>query len=148
MMIYYLDSSAWVKRYFQESGTDWVQNLFIQYQKFACSSLGLVEVLATLARRTKSIKTTGYENDQIMQNIEQDWKRFIHIRLTSEVLDIAKNIAYNQALRGADAVHLASALVLQKRFINNNQLIFVTSDHELKIASNAFNILTIDPNDK
>jgi predicted nucleic acid-binding protein len=82
MMIYYLDSSVWVKRYFQENGTDWVQNLFIQYQKFACSSLGLVEVSATLARRTKPTKNTGYENDQIMQNIEQDWKRFIHIRLT------------------------------------------------------------------
>lgn len=147
MIIYYFDSSAWVKRYFQENGTDWVQNLFIQDQKLACASLGLLEVVATLARRTKSIKIIDYEINQIMQNIEQDWKRFIHIHLTPEVLDIAKDIAFNQSLRGADSVHLASALVLQKRLLNNNQLIFVTSDLELKIASNMVNILTIDPNE-
>jgi predicted nucleic acid-binding protein len=107
-----------------------------------------VEVVATLARRAKSIKIANYDINQIMQNIEQDWKRFIHIHLTSEVLDIARDIAFNQTLRGADAVHLASALVLQKRLANNNQLIFVTADLELKTASNIFNILTIDPNEE
>jgi hypothetical protein len=108
MIFYYLDSSAWVKRYFQEDGTDLIQNLFAQYQKLACASLGLVEILATLARKTKASRVDDYVINQIMQNIREDWKEFIHIHLTSEVLDIAENIAYNQALRGADAVHLAS----------------------------------------
>jgi predicted nucleic acid-binding protein len=148
MIFYYLDSSAWVKRYFLENGTDLIQDLFIQNQKLACASLGLIEVVSTLARRTRTSKETDYEISQVMQNIRKDWKEFICIHLTSEVLNIAKDIAYNQALRGADAVHLASALVLQKRFIeNNDQLIFVTADYELKTASEALNILTIDPNE-
>jgi len=28
MIFYFLDASAWVKRYFKEKGTDFVQNLF------------------------------------------------------------------------------------------------------------------------
>ena len=28
MIFYYLDASAWVKRYYQETGTRWVQKLF------------------------------------------------------------------------------------------------------------------------
>jgi len=32
MIAYYLDPSGWVKCYFQENGTDWMQNLFAQKQ--------------------------------------------------------------------------------------------------------------------
>jgi len=32
MTVYYLDSSAWLKRYFGEPGTRWVQDLFARHQ--------------------------------------------------------------------------------------------------------------------
>lgn len=54
MIFYYLDASAWVKRYYQETGTTWVQDLFAQNQTIACASLGLIEVMATLARKEKA----------------------------------------------------------------------------------------------
>ena len=54
MIFYYLDASAWVKRYYHESGTTWVQSLFEHNQVLACASLGLVEVMATLARKCKA----------------------------------------------------------------------------------------------
>ena len=54
MILYYLDASAWVKRYFQEQGTDWIQTLFAQNSNMACASLGVVEVMATLARKRKA----------------------------------------------------------------------------------------------
>ena len=54
MIFYYLDASAWVKRYYWESGTRWVQALFAQNPAIACTSLGLIEVMATLARKRKA----------------------------------------------------------------------------------------------
>jgi len=51
MMLYYLDSSAWVKRYFEERGSAWVDGLFEQEHLLSCSTLGLVEVRATAARK-------------------------------------------------------------------------------------------------
>jgi len=61
-----------------------------------------------------------------VQELEEDWVRFIQIQLTIETMDLAKDLAKNMALRGADAVHLASALVLQRRFANaEDRLVFV-----------------------
>lgn len=54
MIFHYLDASAWVKRYYRETGTDWVQGLFTQNSTMACASLGVVEVIATLARKRKA----------------------------------------------------------------------------------------------
>jgi predicted nucleic acid-binding protein len=54
MIYYYLDSSAWVKRYYKEHGSDWVQGLFANDQTFACATLGVIEIFATLARKRKA----------------------------------------------------------------------------------------------
>jgi hypothetical protein len=61
-------------------------------------------------------------------------------------MDLAKDLARNMALRGADAVHLASALVLQRRFADaEDRLVFVASDRELKEAAQASGLAVIDP---
>jgi predicted nucleic acid-binding protein len=54
MIFSYLDASAWVKRYYQETGTPRVQRLFAERETLTCASLGVVEVTATLARKTKA----------------------------------------------------------------------------------------------
>jgi hypothetical protein len=51
MMLYYLDSSAWVRRYFEERGTAWLDGLFEQDHLLSCWILGLIEVRATAARK-------------------------------------------------------------------------------------------------
>lgn len=43
MIFYYLDASAWVKRYYLETGTPWIQALFDSAPTVTCASLGLVE---------------------------------------------------------------------------------------------------------
>ena len=53
MTIRYLDSSAWVKRYVQEAGTAWVNELFESDEPLACATLGFVEVCAVLARKAR-----------------------------------------------------------------------------------------------
>jgi hypothetical protein len=51
MMLYYLDSSAWAKRYFQETGSEAVDLLAEQLPVLACSPLSLIEVGSTTARK-------------------------------------------------------------------------------------------------
>jgi predicted nucleic acid-binding protein len=149
VIFYYLDASAWVKRYYQETGTTWVQNLFAHNRAIACASLGLVEVMATLARKCKAQEISLSQLEQKAQELENDWDHLIHVQLTTEAVDIAKQLARELALRGADAVHLASALLLQGRFVEeDDQLIFVTSDHELKEAAQTSGLVVIDPDEK
>jgi len=149
MIFYYLDASAWVKRYYQESGTTWIQNLFDRDQILACASLGLVEVMATLARKCKAREIERPLFEQKARELGEDWENFVHIQITTEVVNMGKELAKELALRGADALHLASALLLQDRFAEeNDQLIFVTSDHELKDAAQGSGITVIDPDEQ
>lgn len=146
MIFYYLDANVWVKRYYQETGTTWVQDLFAQNPPIACASLGLIEVMATLARKRKTREIDLSLFEQKVQELEEDWDRFIQVHLTAEAVDIAKELARDLALRGADAVHLASALLLQRRFVDEDErLILVTSDHELKKAAQSSGLVVIDP---
>lgn len=146
MNFYYLDASAWIKRYYQESGTAWIQKFFAKNESKACASLGLIEVISTLARKKKAREIDANFFEQKALEVDTDWMRFIQIKLTDEVVDIAKSLAKELSLRGADAVHLASALVLQKRFAEeDNQLTFVSADLELNRAAISKGLVVIDP---
>ena len=96
MNIYYLDASAWVKRYYQETGTDWMIHLFSQNPLFASASLGLIEVLATLARKQKAQEIENANYEQKLQEIEADWLRFIQVQLTDVI--VKKNQDANERL--------------------------------------------------
>ena len=76
MIFYYLDASAWVKRYYWEPGTRWVQELFAQNPTMACAALGLIEVMATLARKRKAQDIDLLLFAQKVQELEEDWRRF------------------------------------------------------------------------
>ncbi len=53
------------------------------------------------------------------------------------------------ALRGADAVYLASAFVLRSRLAEeDDQLTLVVSDRELKAAAQSSGLATIDPEEQ
>ena len=146
MIFYYLDASAWVKRYYRESGTDLVQRLFGTEHKLACASLGFVEVMATLARKRKARGIDSVAFEQKSVELESDWERFIQIQLSAEAVDLAKVMARRLALRGADAIHLASALILQERFVDeDDRLVLVTSDRELKEAGETAGLIVMNP---
>jgi predicted nucleic acid-binding protein len=146
MTFYYLDASAWVKRYAKEVGANWMQSLFDQRPLMASASLGLVEVMATLARKQKARELAAAQFAQKTQTLERDWDRFIQIHFTPEAVYLASESARKLALRGADAVHLAAGLLLQQRFAqDDDQVIFVTSDRELKTAAQASGLAVIDP---
>jgi hypothetical protein len=53
------------------------------------------------------------------------------------------------ALRGADAVHLASALVIWSRLAEeDDRLTLVVSDRELKAAAQSSDLATINPEEQ
>ena len=59
-MIYYLDTSAWAKRYFAEKGSAYISQIWLANERFACSGIGLVEIIAaTFTFGRKEIITSG-----------------------------------------------------------------------------------------
>jgi hypothetical protein len=47
-----LDPSAWIKRHFQEAGSEEVNELFRTTESAACCRLGLVEMTQTIVRKS------------------------------------------------------------------------------------------------
>jgi len=148
MIVYYLDASAWVKRYCQEQGSRWVSELFAQNPTLACAALGLIEVTATLSRKAKAGELDAAERQAKLTLAESDWAGFVALELTAGVLERARQAACNRALRAADAIHLAALLCLGDHFAEpTDQVVLITSDQELKGAAVAEGIPVVDPVD-
>ena len=146
MIAHYLDSNAWVKRYCRELGSAWVAQFVACGPRLACASLGLIEVVATLARKAKAGELVPDVLREKVAQAKKDWKAFTEIHLTSEVAELAQEVAQTHALRGADAIHLASAISLRKTLPGRqDQVVMVTSDQELADAAGQLGITVIDP---
>ncbi len=146
MTFLYLDASAWVKRYYQERGSHRLEQLLASNEARACSVLGVVEVVATLARKAKAREITRKDFEAKAAEIDRDWRTFIQIELTLEAVKDAREAAAEFTLRGADAVHLAAVRLLHQRLTSTgHRVILVASDRELKEAALTLAIPVIDP---
>jgi uncharacterized protein len=142
--VHYLDASAWVKRYVQESGAAWIAALFAREITFACASLGFIEALATLARKRRAGAVDEMRFGETLRELEGDWEGFTEVSLDGDVRMIAVAVALQHALRGADTVHLASAMSL-RRNAAHDEVVIVTSDGDMKAAALAEGSTVLDP---
>ncbi len=146
MTFYYLDTSAWAKCYYREKGSAWMTGLSARTTNMTCASLGLVELIASAARKVKAGDISASDFGEMIRKARANWKRFLRIHLTREVIDIAIEVAAKWALRGSDAIHLASARRLRQKLAGGEYLIvLVTSDRELRVAAKGEGFETIDP---
>ena len=149
MMLYYLDSSAWAKRYFQENGSEAVDALFEQLSILACSPLGLIEVGSAMARKRNAGEVTDEEYEPKRVSLLKDWQRFLRIDITPSVVLHALDAAGAYGLRGADSFYLASALVLREQLEpDSREFALVTSDRELKAAALKAGLAVVDPQEQ
>ncbi|MGD0776525.1 MAG: type II toxin-antitoxin system VapC family toxin [Candidatus Solibacter sp.] len=149
MMLFYLDSSAWVKRYYRELGSDWINQQFEQEILFGGSTLGLIEVMATCARKRTAGAIDAVRFQQIESDLLDDWNGLFQMELTSGVVQRSLELASTFGLRGADSVHLASALMLREKLaVDSNEFTFVASDLEPKAAALKAGLAVVDPQEE
>jgi uncharacterized protein len=112
--IVYFDSSAFVKLLVEEEGTDLVVQLWDGCDAALSSRLAYPEVRAALAAayRNHTLDRNGLE--AALQIWEEFWSATRPVKLRTEVERHAGELAQLHSLRGADAVHLASALTVPK----------------------------------
>ena len=131
--VYYFDTSAVVKLYHQELGTDQVEALFAQVNSaIMISELTLVELNSTVARklRTGEINLNAYE--AILKNFDEDCQqRFVTFPLSPAISQNAKDLLQKygktKALRTLDALHLGACMIVSA----TEEIIFVCADTRL-----------------
>jgi predicted nucleic acid-binding protein len=112
MTLIYFDSSALVKLLVQEEGTDLAAELWDGCDAALASRLAYPEVCAALAAADRNHDLSQHDLDVAEQTWERYWASVRPVELTAAVECRAGQLARKHALRGADAVHLASALAL------------------------------------
>ena len=148
MTVYYLDSSAWLKRYFAEPGARRIANLFSRRASLACSPLGYVEVMAGLARQYGSRPTTPDAESDLLSAFESHWRELLKVEIDDAVFHHARALAWAKRLRGADAGHLAAADSLRSHLATRSvELTFLTADMELIGAAQSLGMNTVNPVD-
>jgi predicted nucleic acid-binding protein len=108
----YFDSSAFVKLVVEEAGSDLAAQLWDGCDAAISSRLAYPEVRAALAAAARNHVLDDGELETAERAWEEFWTATRRVELTSAVEREAGELAQRHALRGADAVHLASALAI------------------------------------
>ncbi|HYU32145.1 MAG TPA: type II toxin-antitoxin system VapC family toxin [Thermoanaerobaculia bacterium] len=141
-MILFLDTSALVKLYIAEPGSERMRETASRGEPVAASDLAFAEIHATFARRGREEFLQATELEEIRAVFAEDWERLTQIPLGATVLELVPRLCQRHPLRGADAVHLASALLLHEEGL---EVTFACSDHKLLGAATAEGLTTLDP---
>lgn len=151
MSAYFFDSSATVKRFSIETGSNFVINLFKPSTKnvIYVSEISLVEVISALSRQ----KRGGFLNPQQCDKAVNRFRRIFLMRLKKIAVDDtlieqASFLAEKHFLRGYDAVQLAGALEIQKtrQLAGASPLTFVSADNALNQAAQSEGLTVDNPN--
>ena len=132
-MIRFLDSSAFVKRYVREPGSDAVARLFRPASKLAASSLALVEVSAALFKRARAGDLAPEVARRHAARVAADLDELHVVEARGPVLDLAAELVSRRPLRAYDAVQLASAIRLSRGA--GVAVTFVCADETLSAAA-------------
>jgi predicted nucleic acid-binding protein len=131
-MIYFLDSSALVKRYVPEEESSLVRGLFARRRTVAVARITYAEVAAAAARRARDGTLEPALHHRILERLDEDFSRLLVLELRqSTVRDVAELCA-RHPLRAYDAVQLASALALRQ---TSSAVDFWTTDQTLGNAA-------------
>lgn len=113
-MILYADSSAIVKLYIEEQGSANARRQMSDANLIACSYVAYAEIRATLAAAARQGRHTKAEHIRATADFEARWVSLHRIELSESLLRLAGELVEEHPLRGFDAIHLASALTLQR----------------------------------
>ncbi len=153
----YLDSSALIKNYLNEMGTPKLQaRLKHETEAGAAlfsSVLTFAEIHAIVARKLREKTISEATAAKVHDEFDDDWLfTFGGVEASSAVLGFVRSIVDASPLRGADTLHLASALWVRdmsrlgvKSGSFSGELTFVSSDRQLLDAAKKQGIATFDP---
>ena len=127
-MIYW-DTSALVKLFVQEVGTDIVKGLIRKDPNVVISKIAFPEAHSAYARRKREQILSERDYRKTVHRWNRFWKSCLIIELSDEILSVTETLIKNYPLRGFDAIHLASAIFFRDSI--DSSLKFACSDKRL-----------------
>ena len=151
MPCYYFDSSALVKRYVNEVGSAWVQNITAPRanNQILTAEITIIETTSALFRKDRDGEITNVDRSDALSDFLLDCsEQYIIIQLDQKILIEAIQLFYRYPLRAYDAVQLASAIESNQTLIANSMptLTFVCADQRLYNFAATEGLVVENPN--
>jgi len=132
-MMLYLDTSALVKLYVDERMSQELTIAVDGAEAVATSLIAYTEARAAFARARREARLSAQAYRHVVEAFVEDWPRYITVEVTDRLVKDAGELAAHRALRGYDALHLASALILRRQM--SSRVTFLAFDRELMVAA-------------
>lgn len=146
MAVYYLDTSALVKLYIRESGTERMLRLAAdpEASRLAILSLARAELYSAVRRRERAGDLDAVLVTQLLDRFESHLKtRFLRQSVSDQVLDLACALIDRHSLRAYDALQVAGCLIL--RSASPEPPVFVCADQQLLEVAGTESLTWLDP---
>ena len=146
MALYFLETSALVKLYVRELGTDRLLPLVANRpeNRFAVLAISAVEARSAIRRRQRDGDIEPNSVDLVLDSLQKHMESlFIRQVVNDRVIEGASEMVDRYTLRAYDAIQLAGCLLLGA--IESQALTFVCSDHQLLAAARSEHLKVLDP---
>lgn len=137
-MITYIDTSVLVKLVIEEPGSDQAAQLWDRTDRVAAARIIVVEAHAALAAAARGGRLGAETHETAKADLAQVLGGLAMVEVTKHLVLRAAALAEQEALRGYDAVHLASALWL-------GAAVMASTDAELCRASQRVGLHVANP---
>ncbi len=119
----FFDSSAFVKRYINEHGSQDVDNLCLKSTMVGIGVICIPEIVSALNRRRREKSLSHQDYAIIKQRFAEDVRDAVVVNLTQTVLSATITILETSPSRAMDALHVACAIEWKAE-------LFVSADKE------------------
>lgn len=147
---YFLDSSALVKRYVAETGSDWILSITapVARNPLLIARITWIEVLSALTRRLREGSLSPSNVEKAIQAFRYDMDtQYQVVELDRSLAESAGQLVRKHLVRAYDAVQLASVFQVQPAFARTKaiSLTFITADERLIAIAQAEGLLADNP---
>ena len=113
-MILFCDTSALVKLYVHEDGSETLIEQATASEAVAVCRIAWVEIMSAMARRSREAPQDGAALDRARRRVVADWPHFFTLEITQTLVELAGDYAEAFALRAYDSVQLAAVQTVHR----------------------------------
>lgn len=146
MSCYFLESTAFVKLFVQEPGTDALIRLMesVEDNRKLIAASAPLEVYAAIRRRARAGGISAENANAALEILRIEAARMVQEPLNPAVLEAARQLVDRTELRWPDALQLGAAIVAREMF-QGTEIIFVSSSLCLLEAAKTESFAVLDP---
>jgi predicted nucleic acid-binding protein len=143
---YFLESTAFVKLFVQEPGTDALIRLMenVEDNRKLIAASAPLEVYSAIRRRARAGAISAEDATSALDILRVEAARMVQEPLNPAVLEAARQLVDRTELRWPEAIQLGAAIVAREMF-QGTEIVFVSASQNLLDAAKSEGFNTLNP---